>query len=179
MIILASQLLLPKPGDLLCLPITFPRRPFTLDTTMLLQTPNPIKTSTSSSLPVKNTSESPSQGATGPQTMALGRAARRKKIPHTLSLSFSTANHAQLKKLFERHCRRDRGPLRHRPYTARYILCFIARGRMFATTESTRRIEYTIQDLADLKTRQIKQEKRQTRLSEETESPVSFDHNEI
>ncbi|KAL2166227.1 hypothetical protein VTG60DRAFT_3115 [Thermothelomyces hinnuleus] len=90
----------------------------------------------------------------------------RRSLPSLLM-----ANEAQLRKVYRRHCRRDRGPLRHRPHTRSCMLCFIFRGRMSAIARSTRRIECTIQDSADSETGQMKQEERQSRLSEEPESP--------
>ncbi|KAK4096038.1 hypothetical protein N658DRAFT_65556 [Parathielavia hyrcaniae] len=82
-----------------------------------------------------------------------------------LGLSFFLkANDAQVRKLYRRHCRRDRGPLRHRPHTRGCMICFLGRVRMSATAKGI------IQDPADSETRQMRQEERQTHLSEEAES---------
>ncbi|KAL2129653.1 hypothetical protein VTI74DRAFT_7487 [Chaetomium olivicolor] len=86
-------------------------------------------------------------------------------------LSFLMANDAQLRKRYRRHCRRDRCPLRHRSRTRSCMVCFIARGRISAIAESTRRVECAIQDSADSETSQMEQEERQTCLREEPEGP--------
>lgn len=59
------------------------------------------------------------------------------------------------------------------------MLCFIARGRMSAIAKRAGRIEHTIQDSADLKTRQIEQEEHQTHLSDKPKSPVSINPGDI
>ncbi|KAL2258131.1 hypothetical protein VTK26DRAFT_8680 [Humicola hyalothermophila] len=85
--------------------------------------------------------------------------------------SFLRANDAQLRKRYARHCRRERGPLRHRPHTRSCMLCFIVRVRMSAIAKGTRRIRCTTQNSADSETGRMKKEERQTRLGEEPEMP--------
>ncbi|KAK4096501.1 hypothetical protein N658DRAFT_348988 [Parathielavia hyrcaniae] len=85
--------------------------------------------------------------------------------------SFLQADDAQLRrlrKLYGRHCRQDRGPLRHRPHTRSCMMCFIVRVRMSAIARST------MQDSADSKTGQTRQEEPQTRLSDEPENPCKL-----
>ena len=53
------------------------------------------------------------------------------------------------------------------------MICYIVRDRMSTIAKSI------IQDSADSETGQMRQEERQTRLSEEAESPVSINHNDI